>query len=268
MRLIASARTAAVTLRLAFRSSMTGKVGIVLVCAQTVITSGVLFLIFGTAFAQKGVVNGITLSAAMWSLAMYSLFWGLGVKNIATDIAQGVKDGSIETHLVRPQHFLQHIVAFRVGRQVNAVLIQGCVNSILVLCFVGAPLLVMTAVWWLEVITLFLFGVVLGVLMYICVGLGAFWMEDVKPVTWIADKATMILGGAFVPVAMLPVSIQRIAEWSPFGATISFARAFSPNFGEIFFALLFSQLLWVSIFGCACVALWHSARNRISVNGG
>ncbi len=268
MRLIASARTIMVTLRVAFRSSVTSRIGIVLSCMQTIVTIGVLFFIFRTAFAQTGVVNGVTFSVAMWSLAMYSFFWGIGTKNIAIDIAQGVKNGSIETHVVRPQHFLQHIVAFRLGRQVNTVVLQSGINIILVLCFVGAPILLMNAVWWLEVLSLFFCGALLGVLMYICVGLWAFWMEDIQPIIWITDKATMILGGAFVPVAMLPVNIQRIAEWSPFGAMISFVRAFNSNFGEIFFALLLPQLLWIGFFGCASVALWYSARKRISINGG
>ncbi len=268
MRLIANIRTFAATFRVSFRSSLESKMSVCFSFINTIIVTLILFGIFQVAFAQSGSIRGLTFSAAMWSLAMYSLWWGIGIRNVFTDISMSIKDGSIETRLVRPQHFLAYIAAFRLGKQVVFFLLQILVNGVLLFLLVGAPPVDPTAFWCLSIATLFLGGMIIALCMYACIGLTTFWLEDSQPVMWIVDKSTMILGGSFVPVALLPSMVRRFAEWSPFGAIMSFAQAFAPDFSERFPSLILSQMLWIVILGILCSTMWSMGRKNIAINGG
>lgn len=235
---------------------------------NTIVVTLILFGIFQVAFAQTGSIRGLTFAAAMWSLAMYSLWWGIGIRNIFTDVAMSIKDGSIETRIVRPQHFLAYITAFRLGKQVNFFVLQILVNAVLLLLLVGLPPVDPTLTWLASTMALFVGGMIIAMFMYISIGLTTFWLDDSMPVMWIVDKSTMILGGSFVPVALLPSSVRTFAEWSPFGAIMSFAQAFSPDFAGRFMSLFIPQILWIFLLGLLCTGMWNRGRKKIAINGG
>ena len=268
MRLIANLRAFVATFRISFRASLESKMSVAFSFVNTIVVTLILFGIFQVAFAQTGSIRGLTFVAAMWSLAMYSLWWGIGIRNLYSDIANTIKDGGIETRIVRPQHFLAYIVAFRLGRQVNFFVLQIIVNGVLLLWLVGLPPVDPTLAWFASTVALFIGGMIIALFMYICIGLTTFWLDDSMPVMWIMDKSTMILGGSFVPVALLPSAVRRFAEWSPFGAIMSFAQAFSPDFSGRFPSLFSSQLLWIALLGLLCVTMWNRGRKKIAINGG
>lgn len=268
MRLIANIRAFAATFRVSFRASLESKMSVAFSFLNTIVVTLILFGIFQVAFVQTGSIRGLTFVAAMWSLAMYSLWWGIGIRNMYSDIANAIKDGSIETRIVRPQHFLAYIAAMRLGRQVNFLVLQIVVNGALLLWLVGLPPVDPTLAWLASVAALFVGGMIIALFMYICIGLSTFWLDDSMPVMWIVDKSTMILGGSFVPVALLPSSVRTFAEWSPFGAIMSFAQAFSPDFAGRFTSLLLPQLVWICVLGLLCSGMWSLGRKKIAINGG
>jgi len=268
MPLIANLRAFTETLRISFRSTSESKMSVFFSFMNTIVVTLILFGIFQIAFAQHGTIRGFTFAAAIWSLSMYSLWWGIGIRNIYKDIANTIKDGSIETRLVRPQHFLSYITAMRLGKQVNFFVLQIIVNAALLLWLIGLPPIDPTFIWLVSMATLFFGGMIVALLMYICIGLTTFWLEDSTPVMWIVDKSTMILGGSFVPVALLPALVRRFAEWSPFGAVMLFAQAFAPDFAIRFTSLFLSQLLWTTVLGLLCITMWNRGRKRIAINGG
>lgn len=268
MRLIANLRCFVTTLRIAYRASLDSTMSIVFSFVNSLVVTLVLFGIFQVAFSHTGSIKGMTFPAAMWSLSMYSLWWGIGIRNIYSDISNTIKDGSIETRIVRPQHYLAYVLALRLGRQVNFFAIQVVMNVSLLLFLIGLPSVFVTPMWALSALALFLGGMTVAILMYICIGLTTFWLEDSTPVMWVVDKSTMILGGSFVPVALLPSAIRHFAEWSPFGAVMLFAQAFAPDFSDRFSRLFLSQTMWICILGLLCMYLWTNGRRKVAINGG
>lgn len=268
MRLIASFPIFITIFRIAHRVSVDTKMSVVFSSLSSLIVTLVLFGIFQVAFSRTGDIRGLTFAATMWSLAMYSLWWGIGIRNIYSDISNTIKDGSIETRIVRPQHYLAYVLALRLGRQANFFIIQVFINSAVLFFLVGSPPVELSLVWIASIFSLFTCGMIVALLMYMCIGLTTFWLEDSTPVMWIVDKSTMVLGGSFVPVALLPPAVRTFAEWSPFGAIMSFAQAFAPDFSSRFGYLLFSQLLWIVVLGLLCFIMWSRGRKRIAINGG
>lgn len=268
MRLTANIRSFFTTFRIAFRSGIESRLNLLFLLANTVVVMGVLFVVFQSAFAKTGSIHGVTFAVAIWSLSMYSIAWGFGARNMYADVSNGIEDGSVETRLVRPQHFLSYIVAFRLGKQFTFFILQIVVNLALLSWLVGLPSVSGDFFWWISMITLFFGGMTLSIFLFSCIGLTAFWIQNPMPVMWIVDKSVMILGGSFVPIALLPVAVRRFSEWSPFGAIMSFSQAFTPDFESRFWSLFIPQLLWIVIIGVLLMVLWTQGRKKIAINGG
>lgn len=268
MRLTANLRRFSATFRIALRSGIESRLNIVVLLINTIVVMGVLFVVFQSAFAKTGSIHGVTFSATIWSLSMYSIAWSFGARNSYADVSNGIEDGSIETRLVRPQHFLSYVVAFRLGKQFAFFILQIIVNLALLFWLVGLPSVSGSIAWWLSVTTLFSGGMLLSVFLYSCIGLTAFWIQNPMPVMWIIDKSVMILGGSFVPIALLPAIVRRFSEWSPFGAIMAFSQAFTPDFESRFWSLFIPQLIWIVLIGVLLAVLWTQGRKKIAINGG
>lgn len=210
----------------------------------------------------------MTLAGTLWSLSMYSINWGIGMRTAFRDVSDDVKDGTIEMRLTRPFHYFWFVASLLLGRRLPILFPQFLLNVLFLLLFVGFPPIELTFAWAAGVVGLFIFGNFLAFLLYTCVGMSAFWIDDATPAMWFVDKLVMILGGAYVPVAFFPQTFRLIAEWSPFGAVIGFSQAFSPDFISRLPYLFLSQGVWVLLLGILLAFMWRFALRRIVINGG
>jgi ABC-2 type transport system permease protein len=105
-------------------------------------------------------------------------------------------------------------------------------------------------------------------LIYSIVGLLSFWIEDIKPVYWIVDKAVMILGGSYLPVALFPKAMYQIAVWSPFGASQFITHTVYESWTINYVKMFSIQVLWVIILGTFVYIMFNRAHKKVSVNGG
>jgi ABC-type uncharacterized transport system permease subunit len=261
-------RTAIAIARLSAKSTTERLLPLAISVLCTLVTLYGLFSVYGTGMGASGSVRGMELAAVLWSLAMYSIYWGVGSRYLFRDISDDVKDGSVEMKLVKPMHYLLWRVAHRLGKQIPMLGQQLLVNFAFLMAYVGLPDVVVTPQWMLTVLGLFVCGIIISVLVFICVGLCAFWIENAAPVMWIVDKFVMIIGGAFVPIVLFPDTIRHIAEWSPFGAMMAFSQAFTPEFLAHAPMLFASQAVWIGISGMIVATMWHMAMKRVAVNGG
>lgn len=262
-----NARTAVTIARLAMRSTTERllPLGISMIC--TLLTLYGLFTVYGTGMGT-GAVKGMELAAVLWSLGMYSMYWALGTRHIFRDITSDVKDGSIETKLVKPMHYLLWRVAHRLGKQAPLFVQQVVLNVTFLLLFIGVPVVAVSPFWVIALLGLLFFGSLVAIFLFTMVGLCAFWIEDAHPVMWIMDKFSMILGGAFVPIALFPSALRAVAEWSPFGAMLAFTQAFTPEFLVRAPMLFLSQVVWIVVLFGGMTLMWRAAMHRVAINGG
>jgi ABC-2 type transport system permease protein len=114
----------------------------------------------------------------------------------------------------------------------------------------------------------FVFAAILSLLIYSVVGLLAFWIEDVKPLYWIVDKAVMILGGSYLPVALFPKIMYQIAIFSPFGASQFITHTVYDTWKVDYLKLIGIQLFWIIVVGIIVAYMFGRAHKKVSVNGG
>ena len=85
---------------------------------------------------------------------------------------------------------------------------------------------------------------------------------------WFVDKAVMILGCSYLPVALFPAFMFKIALWSPFGASQFVTHTVSESWQTNWYQLVGIQLFWIVLLGLIVYFMFERAKQKVSVNGG
>jgi ABC-2 type transport system permease protein len=124
-----------------------------------------------------------------------------------------------------------------------------------------APLTVLTvllgllAAFWMSI---------LNFLLAACLGQVAFWIDNAWNLSVMVMFIVRLLGGAMLPLALLPESAQRILEWTPFPYLISFpikALMGQLSAHDWLFGLAVSAG-WMVILGWLMFLIWERGRRR------
>jgi ABC-2 type transport system permease protein len=130
------------------------------------------------------------------------------------------------------------------------------------------PSTMTTLFFFISLVTVFILSSILSLLVYSVVGLLSFWIEDIKPLYWIVDKAVMILGGSYLPVALFPPLMYKIAVWSPFGASQFITHIVYETWKVDYIKMLGIQAFWIVVLSFIVVYMFGRAYKKVSVNGG
>ncbi len=230
---------------------------------------GLLLILYAHVFRiNGGVINGTTFIFAAWSIFFYFSFSILRLRDISRAIMQDVQSGTIEMLLSKPFSYLWYRACWQIGSGIYSFITIFVVATIILGFWIGFPSTMLVGVFIPTFTLTFLCGSVLSLLVYSAVGLLAFWMEDVNPVFWVVDKAVMILGGSYLPVALFPPLMFKLALYSPFGATLFVSHTVSPSWQTTWTTLVGAQLFWIAIFGLVVYCMFERARRKVSINGG
>jgi ABC-2 type transport system permease protein len=230
---------------------------------------GVLILLYAYVFRiNGGTINNTTFVVAAWSMFFYFSFMILGLRNISRLIMQDVKSGNVEVLFSKPISYLFYRFWWQIGLGLYSFVIITIVGALALYLAIGFPTTFGTSVFLSTVLFAFLGGVILSLILYSVVGLLAFWIEDINPVFWIVDKAVMILGGSYLPVALFPPLMYKIALYSPFGASQFLTHTVYESWQTNWYELLGIQLLWCVALGLTLYFMFKGAKKKVSVNGG
>ncbi len=230
---------------------------------------GILLGVYAVAYRYVGHdIRGVSFSVAIWSIGIYFLLLTIMGRRVFKDISDEVQFGTIETKINKPIQFVLYHWVGRMGKNLLDFVLSGATAIVFLLLVVGLPDVAFSFAWIGKASALFVIGLLLSYVLYSLVGLSAFWLEVADPAFWIVDKSVMILGGSFIPVALFPDVMRRIAEFSPFGAIMFADQAFNPDFHERWVWLLVAQIVWLVILAVALAWIYRLAQKRLFVNGG
>lgn len=230
---------------------------------------GVLLVLYWYVFRyQGGLIQGVTFQIAAWSMFLYFSFMTLRLRDLAKSIMQDIKSGTVEVLLAKPIQYLTYRMWWQIGAGLYPFFVATILGIIALFLTVGIPESMQSWFFAGTFIVTFFFAGVLSLLIYSIVGLLAFWIEDVKPLYWIVDKAVMILGGSYLPVALFPKLMYKIAIFSPFGASQFVTSTVYDTWKVDYVKLIGIQVLWIVLVGCVVVYMFNRAHQKVSVNGG
>lgn len=237
--------------------------------AQAIISGSRLFFLFlAYTYAYQFVGSpGIPLESALAALAMYNLLLPLNLRGVFGIITDNIESGQFEVKLLHPWNFLVAVAVGRFGYASTLVASNVVVAVVLYGLFSpGLPQFSFLALGYgLAVLAL---GVVLSGLLYTLIALPALWINDAEPLYYILDKSMLILGGAYVPVALYPDWLRAIADYTPMGASVFGSRIFDAGFVSAAPAYLAVQALWIVVTWGAVTYVFWLAKRHMTVNGG
>lgn len=230
---------------------------------------GVLLVLYWSVFKlNNGVINGTTFLFTAWSIFFYFAFSVLRLRDISRAIMQDNQTGNVEVLFSKPISYLSYRMWWQLGSGIYSFIVITIVSTIALAWIIGIPPTMKIALFLPTLILTFVCGVVLSLFLYAIVGLLSFWIEDTSPVFWVVDKAVMILGGSYLPVALFPAVMLKIALYSPFGASQFVTHTVSESWQTNWVQLVGIQLVWICLLGVVMMVMFEKAKKKISVNGG
>ena len=179
-----------------------------------------------------------------------------------------VQTGNIEILLSKPISYLYYRALWQIGLVTYSFIIITTIVSMILFFLIGIPSTMTTPYFFPILLLTFILSAILSFLIYITIGLLSFWVEDVNPILWIVDKAIMILGGSYLPIAFFPKIMAQIATYSPFGASQFITRTASIEWQSNWYKLIGIQCFWIILFGILVYFIFKKAIKKVSINGG
>ncbi len=207
-------------------------------------------------------------SNAIWSMSMYFVVFWLSLRSIEKFINQDIKTGNIELYMLRPFSYVWQKVLMQIGKGLLPFLSALFLSVIINYFIVGLPQIDTPLYFWIPgLIIIFILSQILTCFIFILCGFSGFWLQNSDPVYFVVSKLIMVFGGAWVPIAFFPKILQKIAEFSPFGASMSISYAMYPNFGERFFLMILNMVFWISILWFFLYVVSSRAKKKLAING-
>ncbi|MCR4328437.1 MAG: hypothetical protein NUV53_02855 [Patescibacteria group bacterium] len=228
-----------------------------------------MLLIYSYAFRYIGrTVNGIDATTAIWSIAIYHLLLYAQFRAVFKTINDEMKSGALETQINKPYSYLFYKFWEQLGKGILNFFVALAVVIPLLLALLGSAPGVFSLSNLFAGIVLAVGGTIVSAALYMLIALPALWIDDAQPLYWISDKAVLILGGSYVPLAMLPHAFHTFANFTPFGAPMFATQMFNPNFSTSWWYLVLLQMFWIIVLGGLILFFFEKVRRRLAINGG
>ena len=217
------------------------------------------------AVAEAGIPVAADPKALVWYLA--STEWILlSAPLVHIDIQEAIRRGDVTYGLGRPLSYVVAEFAAGVGLLAIRAPLLGIAAFVCAVAVTGwVPPLTALA-------TVVPFGLVAAALitaLYLCIGLLAFWLQDVSPVFWVVQKLMFVLGGLMLPLELYPVVVRRIAAFTPFPALLAGPASLVLQNGVVTAGSLTRDLLvWSCVIAFAAWWIFRRATRALMINGG
>jgi ABC-2 type transport system permease protein len=230
---------------------------------------GILLALYWYVFKlNNGVVNGVTFLVVAWSMFFYFIFSNFNLRRISRLIMEDVRSGNVEVFFSKPISYLYYKIWWTFGLGFYGFIFIGLFGFAVLFLMIGIPESMTIGIFIPTLILEFILTTILTFIIYSIVGLFSFWIEDVNPVFWIVDKFVMILGGSYLPVALFPDFLYKLAIYSPFGASMFISHIVYDTWKFDWYKLVGIQIFWIFALGFLLFYLFKKAREKVSVNGG
>ena len=261
-------RLAFTVVKIFMKNQMQDKTNIILDAFNMVSRCLIVFLLYHYIFKiNGGMINGVDYKTTMWSMFIYFCIMILNIRRLDTLIMEEVKSGNVEMFMNKPTSYLGISFYKVIGKGLFSFLVISLIGTLMMILFVGVPSLDLKFFIPTLIIT-FLLGQILGLLMYGSIGLLSFFIQDVKPIHWIVDKAVMILGGSYLPISMFPKVMKILAFASPFGAVNFASSTVYAVWKDEAFMKIGMQVIWIVIFTVIIWFLYNKSKQKMVINGG
>jgi ABC-2 type transport system permease protein len=230
---------------------------------------GVMLALYFALFEYKGgEIMGVNFQTVSWGMFLYFVFMYIAPRYLSRDIQMDIQTGRIESLFSKPVNYIYYKLGEYLGTRFVVFLLSAFLGFTAMMFFIGTPANILTwnFVWTFPIVVILCF--ILTFQFSVLLGLISFWVEDVTSIRWLMDKTTMILGGAYFPVAFFPPILKTLSLYTPFGASQFITYAAYESWQTTYLQMFGMQIFWIIVFGVIIFWVQKKAFSKLSVNGG
>jgi len=218
-----------------------------------------------TAVAEAGMPLALEPRAMVWYLAITEWIV-LSAPPLHFDIQEAVRRGDIVCQLGRPVSWVGGVFAEGLGMLIARapiLFVTACACAGLITGWMP-PLRVIAVVAPLGIA-----ACALIMALWIGIGLLAFWLGDVGPVSWVWQKLMFVFGGLLMPIDLYPGFVRAVAPFTPFPSVLARPASLVLQGSNAGAASLGLNLLgWAALTALVLTFLFRRAAGALTVNGG
>jgi len=217
-------------------------------------------------YADHPLIAGLSIVQALWYLT-FTETMELSKSRLLSRIQEEVKDGTLAVALTRPYSYPVSHFVHAMGESAVRMIPILAVGFVCATLFVGPLPGYLTALPFGLV--LLLCGIALNTLWLLCIGLLAFWSEEVSPYYWVVQKLIFILGGLFMPIDMFPGWLAGIAKALPFAFNAYWPAYTMVHFSfPVFLTGLAGAACYIAALSGIAALLFAMGKRRVHAQGG
>lgn len=227
-----------------------------------------LRMVWTAVYDDRGIMNGVTLSAMILYVTIAMLLQYLIEPVAMFELDARIQRGTVAGDLIRPVGLVPQLLAYDVGFVIGRLpLIALVVPIAAIIGSVQPPPSSSATIGFLVSLLL---AYVLGVLVWLPVGMLGFWTISTAGVRFLLASVMAFVSGQMIPLWFMPGTLRTALEWLPFQG-----MAFAPlsiyvgqASGTEIMRIIGVQLIWIMILGFGVTKLWRRARNVVTIQGG
>jgi len=211
-------------------------------------------------------VPGIDADSFLWYLAITEWIV-LSVPLLHLEIERDVVRGDLAYRLTRPVPYPLARLAEGFGDMLVRMSVLGAFGFALAFVYTGT---IPIGPWgWVGVAALGVSAGALTLVFYMTIGLLAFWIHDTRPVYWMWQKASFVLGGLIVPLELYPDWLRALADASPFSALLHGpGRIALGGPPELVFEVAAKLLVWSAVAITILILVFRRGLRSVVIGGG
>ena len=230
---------------------------------------GVILFVFSRlwdAVLEDEPIPGVGRAQLVWYLAITEWII-LSIPPLHTDVEDDVRSGDLVYRLARPVSYPVSKLAEGMGDLVVRLAGLAPVGCLLALLFTGGLPTAPARMLWL--LPLGLGPGAIALVIHFAIGVTSFWLHDCRPIHWVWQKATFLLGGLLLPLELYPPWLREVAELSPVPAMLHGPGSVALGLDVVDIALVLArQLFWLGVVLVGVAWLFRRGVARLEVGGG
>ncbi len=183
-------------------------------------------------------------------------------------ISSDIRLGKISPYLLKPASFVYHQIANNLGEKIIKTIYLLPFVIFLILSF-NSKLPLADYFHWISFLTAIIISTLLLFIVDVCIGFGAFWLDDTTAIFEFFGISMFFFSGKFIPLAIMPKIIQQISEILPFRYMLSFPIEIF--LGKLSTKEIFSGLIIQSVWLIVAIVIyklsWSNGLKRYSASG-
>ena len=179
---------------------------------------GVMFVYLYTAFMGGNIIEGFSLPQMASYVWLGQAFFAMRFLDISKDTAREIQNGDVCYKFTRPINLYNQWFAGNWGRKLSSTILRCpliIIISLLLPSGIGLMLPVSFSAFILFLISLIIGSLMMSAIAMIAVAL-IFKTASPKGVVSLVQTITGLLGGLYIPLPLMPESIQNVINFLPF----------------------------------------------------